>query len=207
MLITTGRSFALSDSLLDNGNYGVRILPSVSSLEVMISNTIIRNIKGDALGGQVPVGGAISFHMRGGEISNNASNGAQLTEGTWQFTDVRIHQNTGLAIYLQDGEVIMRGCRIIGNGHGINVFDNGRADLGTSASPGNNEIRDNASVGLSADGNFGATLIEAVGNTWKPRVQGADDNGKYPTTETIGGPIQGSTGNNYALGNGWTLRR
>jgi Protein of unknown function (DUF1565) len=207
VVVTSSRRFIIKDSLLDNGAYGVFIAPRASSLDVLISNTIIRNMKFDALGARAPAAAPIPFHMIGGEMSNSGQSGAQLLTGVWRLTDVRIQQNTNLAIYLQDGTLIMRGCKVIGNGFGINVFDNASADLGTSSNPGNNEFRNNTDVALLVDGTTSGTIVEAVGNTWRPSVQGADENGKYLMPQTISGPLPSSPGNNYAVGNGRSVRR
>ena len=118
-----------------------------------------------------------------------------------------IRQNPGLALYVQDGALIMRGCTVTGNGGGIDIYDNGRADLGTEASAGNNVLQSTTSVALSLDGTLGATLVTAVGNTWNPGKQGADENGRYGTIATISVPVPVVGGNNYALSGSWSLLR
>jgi len=96
---------------------------------------------------------------------------------------------------------------VTGNGHGVDVFDSADADLGTIADPGNNVFQMNTELGLSVDGSAGATLIEAVGNTWNPRIQEANDAGRYPTPETITVPVPYVAGNNFTVNSGWSLAR
>lgn len=207
--LTSVKTFNLSDGLLDGGNGIVIDSESASSqaMTIMISNTIIRNMKDSALGGRLPAGGSATFHMVGGELSNTASSASQLLTGIWTFTNVAIHHNKDFAIYLQDGSLSMRGCTISDNGGGIDIFDNATADLGTVADPGNNVFLANTAVGLSVDGNFGATQVDAGGNTWRPNVQGTDAAGRYATPATVSGPIAVVSGNNFSIGTGWSLLR
>jgi hypothetical protein len=101
----------------------------------------------------------------------------------------------------------MRGCTITQNlGDGIYLFDNAAADLGTTADPGGNTLTSNAGIGLDIDGNFGARLITAVGNTWNPNVQGADGQGHY-TAAVVTGPDTAATGANFAVNASWSLQR
>jgi hypothetical protein len=120
--------------------------------------------------------------------------------------------NRGLGIYIQGtaanaiATLTMRGSTVSQNGLGIDVFDFGVADFGTIASPGGNDFSGNTDDGVQIDGNFGARLITAVGNTWRPNVQGADAQGHYAVA-TIPGPVAFSPGLNFVLGSGWSLQR
>ena len=207
--VTSDASFALSDSLLDGGpRSGVLLNPPVAGFSATISSTTIRNMKLDAIGGGAPVGGSMTFHMTGGELSNNENIGVELGDGTWTFTNVTIRQNLGSAVYLQNAHLIMRGCMITGNRSGIDVFDNATADLGTASSPGNNLLQGNTEVGLVLDGGAaGASLVNAVGNTWNPDKQGTDHDGHYPMTDTVSIPVPFVSGNNFAINSGWSLSR
>jgi hypothetical protein len=206
--VISNASFALTDSLLDGGaNSGILLNPRASLFQATISNTIVRNMRLDGLGGGAPVGSSMSFQMTGGELSNNGNVAAELGDGTWTFINVAMRQNVGLAVYLQNATLIMRGCTITGNGSGVDVFDNSVADLGTVGSPGNNVLQGNTGVGLSLDGSAGATLINAVGNTWNPRKQDADDNGRYITPATISVPVPFVSGNNFTISGSWSLTR
>jgi len=153
------------------------------------------------------------FTMTGGALSANYS-ALETSGGSWSFTNVEMKQNTGHAIYLQgDGPALpgvlkMRGCTVTNNtGFGIDLFDYARGDLGTDADPGGNTLANNSTgEGLIADGNAGATQINAVGNTWRPNQQGASATGTY-TAATVTGPIAGPANSNYRLGTNWSLRR
>jgi hypothetical protein len=207
MVLTSTNSFVINDSLLDGGpSQGIRLFPASSTFQTTISNTIIRNMRGDGIAGG-HFGTPSTFRMIGGELSGNGGVAAQFSDGTWTFTNVMIRQNPGLALYVQDGALIMRGCTVTGNGGGIDIYDNGRADLGTEASAGNNVLQSTTSVALSLDGTLGATLVTAVGNTWNPGKQGADENGRYGTIATISVLVPVVGGNNYALSGSWSLLR
>ena len=96
----------------------------------------------------------------------------------------------------------MRNSRILDNFQsGVILDDPASADLGTPEAPGNNTFT--SKVGLRIDGRTSPTLINAVGNTWLPDVQGADAVGRYPERQTVVGPMDG---NNFALDSGWSLQ-
>lgn len=194
-------SFSLSDSVLDGGG-GVGVVAQSTSFHATISNTTIENMKGDGLGGFPNLKG--SFQMTGGELSNNGSSGAELGQGSWTFTNVVIRQNQNLAFYLQAADLIMRDCQVVGNGEGIDVFMGSTANLGTAASPGGNVFQGNQSVSVFAES---PALVNAVGNTWNPNVQGADDNGRYTVTATITGPVAGMSNDNFSIANGSSILR
>ncbi len=102
----------------------------------------------------------------------------------------------------------MRDCAVAGHtSNGIELFDYTNADLGTTASPGNNVLTSNFPVGLFIAGPAGPTRIHAVGNTWVPNVQDTDAQGHYPTTATVTGRVDPVSGNNYAIASGWSLQR
>ena len=194
--ILSTASFSLSDSLVDGG--GILIVAQSTSFHATISNTIIR-------GGLVGFPNfKASFQMIGGEIFGSPGSGAQVGQGTWTFTNVKIHQNTDLAIYLQGANLIMRNCQVIDNGAGVDVFADSTADLGTTTSPGGNVFQGNKSVGVFAES---SNLVNAIGNTWNPNVQGADKDGKYPSTATISVPVAATDNGNFEIGDGSSLSR
>ena len=189
-------SFSLSDSLVDRG--GVLIYAQSTSYHATISNTIIRG----GLGGFPTFKG--SFQMIGGELSITQGDCVGLGTGTWSFTNVMIHQCPNLAFYLQGADLIMRNCQVLDNGEGIDVFQGSTADLGTAANPGGNVFQRNQAMSVFAES---PALINAVGNTWNPNVQGADGNGKYITAATISGPITAPANGNYGISSGSSLSR
>lgn len=209
MRVASSGRFHLSDSLLDGGSSGIQINAKSADFDVLIKNTIIRNMKNGTLGGNFGLE-AVSFQMIGGELSNTTGTAVQIGTGTWTFTGVTIKQNRDLALYIQgvgggtQAKLVMRGCTVTNNGVGIDVSDDAIGDFGSVSDPGKNVFRDNNGGGLNLDGGLGATHVDAVGNTWNPNTQGADANGVYPITATITGPV---TGSNFNLGNGWSLTR
>lgn len=105
------------------------------------------------------------------------------------------------------GMLTMRNCTLTNNRYGISLFDFSVADLGTDANPGNNVFQNNQFGGVSLGGTAGPQLVNAVGNTWNPGVQGSDNFGRYSMPATVSGPIQQTAGNNYDMWAGLSLRR
>jgi hypothetical protein len=101
----------------------------------------------------------------------------------------------------------MRGCTIVSQDFdAIFLFDWAIADLGTVASPGNNNFRSTSGVGINIAGFNSPRQIYAVGNTWRPTVQSADPTGRYPDNLVVSDPTDVKSGNNYANMPGWSLR-
>lgn len=101
----------------------------------------------------------------------------------------------------------MRGCTITNNTIGIAVSDNSVADLGTVANPGNNTFLANPELGLDVDRCDVSALLTAVGNTWRPNVQGSDAAGRYLEVANVPGPVEPGFGGNFAIEAGCTLQR
>jgi hypothetical protein len=214
MFVTTDNAFALSESTLDGGADGLSFAPRSSILQVTIKNTTVRNLKNDGLGGGTGFGGSVAFQMIGGALSDNGRGGAEIVGGDWSFTNVTMEQNKVFGIYFQGDytpamdTLTMRGCIVNSVSNSIYLFDDAFADLGTTASPGNNTFVSSQGVGLSIDGNGGTgvpTTIDAVGDVWRPNVQNADANGKYPDSAKITMPVDLVSGNNYSLTQNWVL--
>jgi hypothetical protein len=195
--------FIVRDSVLDGGPGGIALNPKSAAFQATVSNTIIRNMKSGGIDGGFS-GPPASVQWIGGEISNTGGSGIQIDVSTWTFTNVKIQDNKDIAIYQQGGILIMRGCTVTGNGIGVDAYSAAHTDLGTSASPGNNVIRGNKSIGLFAETAF---PVAAVGNTWNADVQEADVTGKYGTVKTLNQPVAAADGNNFAIANGSVLTR
>lgn len=196
IVVTTGQTFVMSDSVIDGGNNGIRIDPQSLSVHVNITNSIVRNLKLIAVSGGANSGGSVTFKMQGGEISGNQQGGVAFGGGgSWTFNNVTLTHNAPFGIDSEGGTLIMRNCSIVNNsGFGVSVVNPIAADLGTVTDPGNNILQNNAEFGLDYGG--GTAQVEAVGNTWNPRVQGADDLGKY-VPAILQGPINGISHDNY----------
>jgi hypothetical protein len=202
MSVRSTASFSLSDSVLDGGFSGIGIVAQSTSFHATISNTIVRNMKTDGLGGFPGVKG--SFQMTGGELSGNGQAGAELGLGTWAFTNVAIRQNKNIAFYLQDANLVMRNCTVVENGFGIDVFQGSIADLGSMMNPGNNVFQNNSNASVFAES---SVPVSAIGNTWNPNVQGADPSGKYTTIAAIPGPVAPVNNGNFQISDGCSLSR
>ena len=182
--VVSSKHFHIKDSLLDGGSSGLELLANGSGFEILISNTIVRNMKSGALGGSFGAE-STSFQMMGGELSSTASTAVQVGTGIWTFTGVAFRQNKDLALYIQGGRLVMRDCSVVNNGGGVDLGLDATGDLGTSSDPGNNTFK-NSGVGLTLEGDNGSP-VPATGNIWKP-TQGADGDGKYVPGTMISGP-------------------
>ena len=95
----------------------------------------------------------------------------------------------------------LRASTVSGNaGDGVSLTNTvgGIVDLGTSLDPGGNTVAGNAATGIHLGTFGGAPVINAIGNTWRASVQGADAGGHYsvpagfaPVPKT--GPAAGRT--------------
>ncbi len=193
IVAATSKTFMLSESLIDGGADGIFFAPPAnSSQQASITNSILRNVESDALQGS----NGVTFRMTGGEISHNGLGGAELFAGSWTFTNVTMKQNSIFAIYQQNGTLVMRGCSVTDNGDGVYLLLPVATDLGTVANPGNNILQNNSFQNLDYDSS--RIQVEAVGNTWNPGVQGADNLGRY-SPAILQGPITHVAGQNYGM--------
>ena len=199
--------FTLSDSTIDGGSIGVDFSES-DSLSVVVTNTTLRNLHVGLQGS----GG--TAQVTKSSITDNLT-GIGGGPGRWSLTNVTIARNSfGIIIDTGDDSnaqatLTMRDCTVTNNtgGDGIELQGATGADLGTSADPGNNIIASNTPEGLNLGTATGQRHVDAVGNTWTPSIQGADDQGHYPTVETLTGPITSSFGDNFSISSGWSLQR
>jgi hypothetical protein len=72
------------------------------------------------------------------------------------------------------------------------------ADLGTVSTPGGSTFS-GIPMGSSAFNMTATSMVNAIGNTWMPAVQGADANGNYTAATTLMGP---QTGQNVTIPSG-----
>lgn len=80
------------------------------------------------------------------------------------------------------------------HGTGIYVLDaSGGIDLGTAGEPGGNRFEECRFTCVNITSSAGAYTVQAVGNSWMPNLQGADDDGRY-TAQLID---EGSFGRNF----------
>jgi hypothetical protein len=205
--VRTTKTFALDRSFIDGGFVGISFYEAVTPTLAAVTNTILRNMALDGVAGRT-----VAFTMTGGELSNNQV-GITAVEGTWTLNNVVLNQNRNTGIYVQGGgtasptTLTMRGCTLANSSTGVYLVNFAAADLGTVANPGNNAFLANTTLGLHIDLFNGPTLINAVGNTWRPGVQGSDAAGRYPVVAAILGPIDPGYGGNFRISAGSTLQR
>lgn len=198
--VSTSRTFALDESIIDGGFYGVEFARAATPTTATLTGTIIRNMNYSGL-----YGNTVMLTMRGGEISGSVTIfGVEATGGTWNLQGVTIRHNLeGVHIKGNEsalGMLTMRGCTVTNNSYGVQLIDFYIADLGTSASPGNNTFSGNTEYGLNVVRcQSAASSSPIVGNTWQPNVQGADAAGRYPVMGTVFGPVMASVGSNFVI--------
>ncbi|MEO7732106.1 MAG: DUF1565 domain-containing protein [Kofleriaceae bacterium] len=194
-MISTTKTFTLKDSLIDGGLNGLRIVGTSTPTKVTVQNTTIKNLKAVAISGS-----KFSLDMTGGEISNTLGAVTGSLNAELKLTNIAIKSQRAASIELGDGlTLVMRSCVVSGF---IYVFGNMVIDLGTTASPGNNTLlsfSDNSSAVEIENGG----RVDAVGNTWRPNVQGADGSGHYAAA-TITGPV--TPQGNFQLATGARLQ-
>jgi hypothetical protein len=203
---TTG-TFTLDESVVENASSGIIFEKAAPPTTATLSGTFIRNMKNSGI-----VGRTVTLTMTNSELSSNGQHGLEATGGTWTLDRVTLRLNKGSGAHLQGSvaspvRLVMRGCTILGNRDGVNLYDATNADLGTVASPGNNTFLGNADPGLLIRNCQATPLIHAVGNTWRSYVQGSNNVGRYSVVASVLGPVTQSAGNNFAIPTSCTLQR
>ena len=143
----------------------------------------------------------------------NNYRGMYLLSGTSPAVSVTLSNltltgNSAGGMTLQNGALTLRNSVVSNNGAegGLTLYADVTTDLGTTASPGGNTFTGNTGPQLNSIVTAGQT-VDAVGNTWKPNVQGADANGRYSLPPAYApvpkaGPTNGS---NFQIYNASTL--
>ena len=129
-----------------------------------------------------------TFSMVGGATSTTSFGVIAETATSVSLTNATIDGFT-IGIEMQAGTAKVRSTTIANCGRGIDLVG-GSLDLGTPMDPGANVLQTNKSTGLVVEESSSATTtlaVNAVGNTWIPKVQGTDANGQY-TSGTLTGP-------------------
>jgi hypothetical protein len=216
--VTNPGAFALKDTAITgNGNTvtpsedpGIKLIGDPNArIQAMLTNTRVIHTR-EGLAARL-----IGLQMTGGELSSNRV-GFVGDSDAWSFRGVTISSNIDNGIEMAGfgveapglARLTMRNCLVHANGSsGIELQVNAAADLGTVASPGNNDISANNFVGLLIAGPGAPSQITAVGNTWAANTQGADSQGHYLTTAVVQGPVLLDSFQNYAIAAGWSLLR
>jgi hypothetical protein len=195
---TTG-AVAIGSTIIDGAYRGI-VMSAPALTPVTLTNTTIRNVSDDAIVGDANV------TMTGGELSDNGRGGIETAGGTWSLTNVTLSGDSVFAIYVQADAMKLRGCTVTSNPmFGVYVFG-GTADFGTASSPGGNVFQGNGGVGVDLGATSGTVTVPAIGNTWRPNVQGADAQGHY-SAGIVAGPVAFAPDANFAISSSsWSLQ-
>lgn len=133
------------------------------------------------------------------DVANIVTHGSNVT-----YKDCDLQNGTWTVLVVDAAtHLTMRGTKVSGGTtNGIvlgytTAFTGSNVDLGTSARPGGNTILGGGGAGLLFQTSASGSVVQAVGNTWKANVQGADGAGVYAST-FVDGSVTVS-GNNYAI--------
>ena len=159
---------------------------------IQLTNSTITHVAGAAI--RSHVGGAVGPAIVADGLALTANGWGIYWDGgsgtTMDLHNVTITGSTviaaGAGIYFDmlqsPASFKLRASTVSGNaGDGVSLTDTagGVVDLGISLDPGGNTIAGNGAIGIHL-GTFGAAaVINAIGNTWKASVQGADAGGHY----------------------------
>jgi hypothetical protein len=163
---------------------GVRIAPFAESVELSLSHLTFTAVAR-------PI-----FALLGGRLSLT-----DITIADCEFPSSinALATSTPLDVVLR--RVSIRGCQ----SGGLSLAGAAQVfDLGTSASPGENVLRDNQRGGTGSNLYFNSSgLISAIGNTWDPDVQGTDSTGRC-SVANVGESfdLSEASGPNFSSGSG-----
>jgi len=183
-LASTSRILTVSDSSIDGGDNGIDFVGTQAPTQATIQNTVIRNTKEWSI-----TGARFVLEMRGGELSSG-SDAFSLSDATAKFVGVTVKQHRGFAMEIYNGQKLtLRNCMFLGNGGGVYLLGNALIDAGVVGDPGNNIFQNGVgTAGIDVDAGITGSHISAVGNTWRPSVQGADGDGHY-APGAMSGPL------------------
>jgi len=128
--------------------------------------------------------------------------------------NVRVDISDGSFLEATNGVVLadnikVRGSTIFGRNIGI-LLSGMKADLGTAADPGGNTFTVDAlntfGSALRIAGNLPGLVVSAVGNKWRPNVQGADSQGLYIPGTQVNSSSPLAKGPNFDLSAGTKIQ-
>lgn len=180
-LTKSPKPFALEDSSIDGGDLGISSSAIAPGPRLVIRNTTIQNLAKEA----------VSIENGTLDVSDSsfAKQPAALLLGNVNATLTNVSfQRHPAAVQPGGGQIKMRRCSFADNSEGFYVPSVVGLDLGTAEDPGNNIFQDGfASIGIEVEAGV-PVHVYAVGNTWRPNVQGADGAGHYARM-TLNGPV------------------
>jgi hypothetical protein len=210
-------TFALSDSDIDGANAPAAVnlvgVPATSAQATITATSVHSARTGVAATG-------VSLKMTGGAASGNRAAGFEAHDGSYTLDGVQLAGNnqdngdeginSGAVVVSGSATtpttLVVRNCSLFSNSFaGFVVKDHALADLGTTASPGNNRLQFNDNLPVNLAGAAGQSTVTAVGNTWKPNTQGSDAAGHY-APQLIQEPVAVDFSNNFAVAAGWRLQ-
>jgi hypothetical protein len=131
---------------------------------------------------------------------SNHGNGALRIDGGDVTVASCIFQGNGQSMEVSNAaELSVRGTTVVSGDYAVFHTGTHHPDLGSVAMPGGNDFS-GADKCLYVSGVTGS--MTAVGNTWKPNVQGADSMGHYTSDDSFFGPV---TGNNVTIPNNFIV--
>jgi hypothetical protein len=128
--------------------------------------------------------------------------------------NVHVDISDGSIMEGTNGTVLADNIKVRGStifGRNISILLTGRnADLGTAADPGGNTLTVDAlntfGSALRIADNLSGVVVSAVGNTWRPNVQGADSQGHYIPGTEVNSSSPLAKGPNFDLSAGTKIR-
>jgi hypothetical protein len=189
LTVTTPNVFSLANSLLDGGNIGIWFSGTGNPTQATVKDTTIRNMKASAIATT-----KVTLEVTGGELSNVTS-AIGASGGDIKLTGVAIKHTSDYSVVLGDGGAfVMRRCTNTQNASGVYLLGNMAVDLGTDASPGNNVFQNGNATGVEIDAGYPGH-VTAVGNTWRPSIQGGVIAGRCAARVVSGAVVYNGTSN------------
>jgi len=206
-------TLTMDHATVSNGpNAAICVTSSTTPLPtIQLTQSTISGMAGAAISSTTGTSADAQLTADGLALINNGRGIAWTSSsaaGSLTLSNLTITGNTYGGMTVSNGALKLRGSTVSNNGAegGVALYGISNVDLGTSASPGGNTFTGNAGPQINSVVAAGQT-VNAVGNIWKPSVQGADANGRYslppafaPVPKT--GPTSGA---NYQIYNASTL--
>jgi len=213
IVVSGGGTLSMDHATVSNGSEAICIGSGTTQLPtIQLTQSTISGMAGSAIataqingpnGNLTADGLALINNGRGMYLLSGASPALSLT-----LSNLTVTGNSAGGITLSNGALTLRNSTVSNNGAegGLTLYGSMAADLGTAASPGGNTFTGNTGPQLNSIVTAGQT-VNAVGNTWKPSVQGADANGHYslPPAFTPVPKVGPTNGANYQIFNASTL--
>lgn len=182
LIISTSKPVMIEDSSIDGGDNGLLVSETSPTPLIALSNTNIKNLTKTAV--DMRTG---TLTVSGGLFSNQGA-ALILSDVDASIAGITATRHAGAVIQTGDGRFRMRNSTLTENAEGFYISSVMPIDLGKAGDAGGNVFQNGFNT-RTLDVEFGVPVhISAVGNTWRPGVQGADAAGHY-ATQTISGPV------------------